>query len=155
MDGDVVAAVSLGPDLSKDKFMQAVGRLRKLGRNQSIIIMATHEVFSSLPKFPKQIAEVDKKLKDTAKETLVQLILSWTLSNTIHENENLLLQYSNSTCTPKSGSFRTSSCFRPSWAKNTKGNWKPKWSRKSPKLSTARSPKTKFSTQPPNICRTC
>ena len=95
MDGDVVAAVSLGPDLSKDKFMQAVGRLRKLGRNQSIIIMATHEVFSSLPKFPKQIAEVDKKLKDTAKETLVQLILSWTLSNTIHENENLLLQYSN------------------------------------------------------------
>lgn len=42
MDGDVVAAVSLGPDLSKDKFMQAVGRLRKLGRNQSIIIMATH-----------------------------------------------------------------------------------------------------------------
>ena len=95
MDGDVVAAVSLGPDLSKDKFMQAVGRLRKLGRNQSIIIMATHEVFSSLPKFPKQIGEVDKKLKDTAKETLVQLILSWTLSNTIHENENLLLQYSN------------------------------------------------------------
>lgn len=52
-------------------------------------------MFSSLPKFPKQIAEVDKKLKDTAKETLVQLILSWTLSNTIHENENLLLQYSN------------------------------------------------------------
>jgi hypothetical protein len=46
MDTDVVAAMSLGPDLTKDKFMQAAGRLRKLGRNQSIIIMATHEVFS-------------------------------------------------------------------------------------------------------------
>jgi len=53
MDGDIVAALSLGPDLTKDKFMQAAGRLRKLGRNQSIIILATHEVFSTLPTFPK------------------------------------------------------------------------------------------------------
>lgn len=53
MDGDVIAALSLGPDLTKDKFMQAAGRLRKLGRNQSIIILATHEVFSTLPTFPK------------------------------------------------------------------------------------------------------
>lgn len=42
MDGDVIAAVSLGPELSKDKFMQAAGRLRKLGRNQSLIMLATH-----------------------------------------------------------------------------------------------------------------
>lgn len=34
MDTNVVAALSLGPDLTKDKFMQAAGRLRKLGRNQ-------------------------------------------------------------------------------------------------------------------------
>jgi hypothetical protein len=39
---DVVAALSLGPNLTKDKFMQAAGRLRKLGRNQSIIVLATH-----------------------------------------------------------------------------------------------------------------
>ena len=42
MDTNVVAALSLGPDLTKDKFMQAAGRLRKLGRNQSIIILANH-----------------------------------------------------------------------------------------------------------------
>ena len=53
MNNDVVAAVSLGPDLTKDKFMQAAGRLRKLGRDQSIIVLATHEVFASLPTFPK------------------------------------------------------------------------------------------------------
>jgi hypothetical protein len=42
-----------GADLTKDSLMQAAGRLRKLGRNQSLIIMATHEVFSHLDNFPK------------------------------------------------------------------------------------------------------
>lgn len=46
MDTNVIAALSLGPDLTKDKLMQAAGRLRKLGRNQTIIIMANHELFS-------------------------------------------------------------------------------------------------------------
>ncbi len=46
MDTNVVAALSLGPDLTKDKLMQAAGRLRKLGRNQTIILLANHEVFS-------------------------------------------------------------------------------------------------------------
>lgn len=53
MDGEVIAALSLGPDITKDSFMQAAGRLRKLGRNQSLVIMATQEVYSYLPKFPK------------------------------------------------------------------------------------------------------
>jgi len=42
MNGDAVAAISLGPHMTKDKFMQAAGRLRKLGRNQKLKIMATH-----------------------------------------------------------------------------------------------------------------
>lgn len=41
MSADVVAAISLGPKMTKDKFMQAAGRLRKLGRDQKLIIMAT------------------------------------------------------------------------------------------------------------------
>ena len=53
MNSDVVAAISLGPDMTKDKFMQAAGRLRKLGRNQKLKIMATHEIFLSLPEFSK------------------------------------------------------------------------------------------------------
>jgi hypothetical protein len=54
MDGDIVAALSLGPDLTKDSLMQAAGRLRKLGRNQSLVIMATHEVFSHLETFTQK-----------------------------------------------------------------------------------------------------
>ncbi len=49
MNGDVVAAISLGPKMTKDKFMQAAGRLRKLGRDQKLTIMATSEIFTSLP----------------------------------------------------------------------------------------------------------
>jgi hypothetical protein len=42
METNVMAALSLGPDLTKDKLMQAAGRLRKLGRNQTLIILTTH-----------------------------------------------------------------------------------------------------------------
>lgn len=38
----MTAALSLGPKMTKDKFMQAAGRLRKLGRDQKLVIMATH-----------------------------------------------------------------------------------------------------------------
>jgi hypothetical protein len=34
MKSDTKAALSLGPNMTKDKLMQAVGRLRKFGRNQ-------------------------------------------------------------------------------------------------------------------------
>jgi hypothetical protein len=34
MSSDVTAAISLGPKMTKDKFMQAAGRLRRLGRSQ-------------------------------------------------------------------------------------------------------------------------
>jgi len=49
MNSDVIAAISLGPHMTKDKFMQAAGRLRRLGRDQKLIIMATHDIFSSFP----------------------------------------------------------------------------------------------------------
>ena len=41
LDNNLVAALSLGPGLTKDKLMQAAGRLRNLARGQTIMIMAT------------------------------------------------------------------------------------------------------------------
>ena len=41
MNSDVVAAISLGRRMTKDKFMQAAGRLRRLGRDQKLKIIAT------------------------------------------------------------------------------------------------------------------
>jgi len=38
---NMTASLSLGPDMTKDKLMQAAGRLRKFGRNQKINILST------------------------------------------------------------------------------------------------------------------
>lgn len=52
-----MAAISIGPNMTKDKFMQAAGRLRKLGRDQQLIIMATQEIFELLPEF-KEVKDI-------------------------------------------------------------------------------------------------
>jgi hypothetical protein len=39
MDKNITAVLSLSPDITKDSLMQAVGRLRKIGRNQKVIIL--------------------------------------------------------------------------------------------------------------------
>ena len=41
MGADITAVLTLSPTITKDTLMQAVGRLRKLGRNQKIVIMLT------------------------------------------------------------------------------------------------------------------
>lgn len=38
---NIVSALSLGPNLTYDDLKQAAGRMRKLGRDQRLIIMAT------------------------------------------------------------------------------------------------------------------
>lgn len=37
--------------MTKDNFMQAVGRLRKFGRNQKIFILSTHENYNKIKGF--------------------------------------------------------------------------------------------------------
>ena len=95
MDSNVVAALSLGPNMTKDKLMQAAGRLRKFGRDQTLIVMATHEVFASIPTFPNKPEDIDKKIEEETPEHISKLILAWCCNNSIIENENLLLQYAN------------------------------------------------------------
>lgn len=44
MDKDIQAILTLSPNLAKDDFMQATGRLRKFGRNQKMMCIMTDEV---------------------------------------------------------------------------------------------------------------
>ena len=44
MDKNIKAILTLSSNLPKDDFMQAVGRLRKLGRNQKLTLVMTTEV---------------------------------------------------------------------------------------------------------------
>ena len=48
MKTETIAALSIGPVMTKDRLMQAVGRLRKFGRNQQIYLLSTLENFSKI-----------------------------------------------------------------------------------------------------------
>ena len=48
MKHETIAALSLGPGMTKDKVMQAVGRLRKFGRNQKIYVLSTLENYKKI-----------------------------------------------------------------------------------------------------------
>ena len=48
LDTNTLAVLTIGPGMTKDKLMQAAGRLRKLGRNQRIVLMVTNEIISLL-----------------------------------------------------------------------------------------------------------
>jgi hypothetical protein len=51
MKTETVASLSLGPNMTKDKLMQAVGRLRKFGRNQKLYLLSTKENFTKIENF--------------------------------------------------------------------------------------------------------
>ena len=44
MNCNAVGIISLGLNLTKDSLMQAIGRLRKFGRNQKIIFVISQEI---------------------------------------------------------------------------------------------------------------
>ena len=77
------ALLTLAPKLCKDKLMQAAGRLRKLGRNQTLAIVGGPDVFSKIKDlgdiFCSSSARGRKKHFDA---TVVQ-VLSWAMKNTV------------------------------------------------------------------------
>lgn len=48
MKTNIKAVVTLAPKMTKDKLMQAVGRLRKFGRKQEIYILGTPEILNNI-----------------------------------------------------------------------------------------------------------
>ena len=84
MNADVEAALSLSPVLTKDNLMQAVGRLRKIGRDQKVVILLTGEVKAKIKEmygFKEKWATRDK----------VIAILNWSCMNSVKENHNYFL----------------------------------------------------------------
>mmetsp|Transcript_40978 Transcript_40978/g.96212 ORF Transcript_40978/g.96212 Transcript_40978/m.96212 type:complete len:450 (-) Transcript_40978:67-1416(-) len=68
------AVLTLGPDMCKDKFMQAAGRMRQLDCNQSLIILGETKTFDEI----KRINRMKKRELVTAKH-----VLSWIMVNTV------------------------------------------------------------------------
>ena len=64
MKMNTFAALSLGPNMTKDKLMQAVGRLRKFGRKQKIYILSSLEILTNINGLLK-VGKNNKKAKTT------------------------------------------------------------------------------------------
>jgi hypothetical protein len=93
---DTIALLTLAPKLCKDKLMQAAGRLRKLGRNQKLIIAGGPDVFS--------------KLNDFA---TVSHVLAWTMKNTVEATSAGLFNWANQGEKPSGPNQMTFDSFRP------------------------------------------
>lgn len=79
MDAGISAVLTLSAGITKDSLMQAVGRLRKIGRNQKVIIALTGEVKEKIK------AECGYQEEMTTLEK-VKTILSWTCANSVRDN---------------------------------------------------------------------
>ena len=82
MKTDVVAALSLSAQLTKDSIMQAVGRMRKLGRNQKLVIILTEEV-------KMKIREMYRFEEKWSCEEKVKAILNWACLNSLKETRSI------------------------------------------------------------------
>ncbi len=65
-----IALLTVGPALCKDKLLQSAGRMRALGRSQSLVVTGQHDVW----------AEIENCCG--AHVVDIKAILSWTISNT-------------------------------------------------------------------------
>eukprot|EP00978_Attheya_sp_CCMP212_P041636 scaffold241140_cov55-Attheya_sp.AAC.1 len=79
LSNDAVAILTLGTGMCKDKFMQAAGRMRKLGRGQKLIILGSSDLMK----------EVHEGVV-TPKE-----VLEWTIRNTASSNTASIVPWAN------------------------------------------------------------
>lgn len=77
--GNVLAVVTLGPRLTKDKLVQGCMRMRKLGHGQSVIFLASDEVISLIKASNSTVSKTRSKAepKIGSKEVLI-----WTIRET-------------------------------------------------------------------------
>lgn len=85
---DTIALLTLAPKLCKDTLMQAAGRLRKLGRDQKLVIVGLSDVFSKI----KQ-RSVNNSNNDFV-VTVLQ-VLSWTIKNAVEATSAGLFNWAN------------------------------------------------------------
>lgn len=85
-----IALLTLAPKLCKDKLMQAAGRLRKLGRDQKLIMVGGADVFSKLNDLTRShnnSSSVSTRILNVVKTLGFQAtathVLSWAMTNTV------------------------------------------------------------------------
>ncbi len=85
LPSNAIALLTLGPNITKDKFMQGAGRMRKLDMGQQLVIAGGSDIFG-------QIQDLAGK---SAKDIVNSIdVLRWVMQNTINENEKSLIPWS-------------------------------------------------------------
>jgi hypothetical protein len=79
---DAIALLTLAPKLYKDKLVQAAGRLRKLGRNQKLVIAGGTSVFPKIKDLGDYVSSQSCGPEQHFDATVVQ-VLSWAMKNTV------------------------------------------------------------------------
>jgi hypothetical protein len=87
MGKNIKAMLTLSANLPKDDFMQAIGRLRKFGRNQQLVMIMTSEVKLTIEKVNTNY----NKLTDKEK---LEVIINWTLLNSTKNIEEYIYCHS-------------------------------------------------------------
>ena len=77
------ALLTLAPKLCKDKLMQAAGRLRKLGRNQTLAIVGGPDVCSKIKDLGDIICSSSARKRRYHFDATVVQVLSWAMKNTV------------------------------------------------------------------------
>ena len=72
LDPSAVAVLTLGPRMAKDKLMQAAGRLRRLGANQTLILAAQPDVHD----------QINASLRGDTTDR-ISAVLQWVMQNTV------------------------------------------------------------------------
>lgn len=86
---DALAVLTLGPNMCKDKLMQAAGRMRQLDRGQRLVIVGGRDVFEQLR------GPVPKQNRRAHGQVSTRDVLSWTLKNTVQSTAEGLSNWSN------------------------------------------------------------
>jgi len=81
LPSNAIALLTLGPKMSKDKLMQAAGRMRQLGRNQKISLIGGKDIFGKL----EQLSGGNKVTAST--------VLRWVTRNSVEANAESLLSW--------------------------------------------------------------
>ena len=84
LNPNACAVLTLGPDMCKDKLMQAAGRMRMLEHGQMLHLLATEDVLSKI----KSENHIDSESIVTPNH-----VLKWVMTNTVNNIQKLLPEW--------------------------------------------------------------
>ena len=92
---DAVGLLTLGPGICKDKLMQAAGRLRQLGRGQTLRFVGTEKISAKICRLSNYGSSSCSSPVATSSRDIKSLhVLQWVMRNTVQSTLNGVMEWS-------------------------------------------------------------